>query len=201
MKNKQNKLKAFTLIEILVAMTIFSIIMISVFMIFASANATALKIDITRAMQENTKNIVETIAKDLREQSLSWVSDQVLSDCDFWTNFMKKWDKLCFENNSYFLAKKEWDDFIRTDKEFCSYIKNNCYIVKSFWSDIVPLTNSLVAIKNLEFSVFSQENMIPKIIINYTIQPATRKWISSNLIKKSKIVIQTTLSDRFIKTK
>jgi len=207
MKNKQqnkmfqwniftNNKQAFTLVEILVAMTIFSIIMISVFMIFASASSISLKIDLTRAMQENTKNIVETIAKDLREQSLSWVS-VVWGACT-----TGSWDWLCFENNSYFLAKKDGDDFTRVENSNCSDIKNNCYIVKSFsWSNI-PLTNSLVAIKDLEFSVYgSWIEDIPRVVMKYTIQPAVRKWVNSSLIKESKINVQTTLSDRFIKTK
>ena len=39
-----------------------------------------------------------------------------------------------------------------------------------------------------------------KLVINFTMRPATKKGISANLIKNSKFVFQTTLSERFIKT-
>jgi prepilin-type N-terminal cleavage/methylation domain-containing protein len=62
---KNNK-TAFTLLEILVALTIFSIFMVSMIMIYASSANIDRKIDINRAMQENSKNIIETIAEDIR---------------------------------------------------------------------------------------------------------------------------------------
>jgi prepilin-type N-terminal cleavage/methylation domain-containing protein len=64
---KNNNKKAFTLLEILVALTIFSIFMVSMIMIYASSANIDRKIDINRTMQENTKNIIETIAEDVRK--------------------------------------------------------------------------------------------------------------------------------------
>jgi prepilin-type N-terminal cleavage/methylation domain-containing protein len=61
------KKNAFTLIEILVALTIFSIFMVSMIMIYASSANIDRKIDINRSMQENSKNIIETIAEDIRK--------------------------------------------------------------------------------------------------------------------------------------
>jgi len=53
----------------LVAMTLLGIIMISVFTIFFLSNDINNKTDISRAMQENVKHIVETIAEDIRSNS------------------------------------------------------------------------------------------------------------------------------------
>jgi prepilin-type N-terminal cleavage/methylation domain-containing protein len=58
---------AFTLVEVIVAITILSIIMISVLVVFISGSDVSAKIDIQRGMQENIKNIVETIAEDVRK--------------------------------------------------------------------------------------------------------------------------------------
>jgi hypothetical protein len=59
--------------------------MISVFMIFALSADLNNKTDISRAMQENVKNIVETIAEDVRKQgkSLQISSSTGLGECRF----------------------------------------------------------------------------------------------------------------------
>ena len=56
----------FTLIELIVAITLFSIVMVSVFSIFIFASDLSGRIEINRLMQENTKNVVETITEDIR---------------------------------------------------------------------------------------------------------------------------------------
>ncbi|MGB2110726.1 MAG: PilW family protein [Patescibacteria group bacterium] len=68
---KQNFKKAFTVIEVLVAVTILSIIMISVMQIYISSSDISLKTDINRSMQENIKNAIETIAEDIRKKPLN----------------------------------------------------------------------------------------------------------------------------------
>jgi prepilin-type N-terminal cleavage/methylation domain-containing protein len=65
MRNISNK--GFTLIELVVSVTILSIIMLSVFSVFFLASDLNNKIDISRALQENVKNIVEVVAEDIRE--------------------------------------------------------------------------------------------------------------------------------------
>jgi len=60
------KNKAFTLVEIMIAVTIFMIVMISVMQIFGISSHLTNKIDINRQMQENIKNLTETISNDVR---------------------------------------------------------------------------------------------------------------------------------------
>jgi prepilin-type N-terminal cleavage/methylation domain-containing protein len=69
--NYKNTLFAFTLVEVIVSMTILSIIMVSVMVVFISGSNTANKIDIQRGMQENVKNIVESIAEDIRKNGIN----------------------------------------------------------------------------------------------------------------------------------
>ena len=100
---------AFTLVEVLVSITIFSIIMISVMMIFASVTGVSAKIDINRSMQENTKNITELIAKDVIDYGISGVSSEKGLDCTFSdNNLYDSWDKLCLWWVEYFLWHKSW---------------------------------------------------------------------------------------------
>ncbi len=197
--------KAFTLIEILVAITIFSIFMISMIMIYASSANTDRKIDINRTMQENTKNIIETIAEDIRKNWISWVSMQkALDSCDFnYNNWLyKQWDKLCVWDFSYYLAIKIWWVYNRVDSSEmdvkCSDLKNECILVKDDGISITRLSNSRVKFKNLKFLV--SDKYIPKVTIVYEMQPSIKKGVKAETIKNSKLNIQTTITSRIIKT-
>jgi prepilin-type N-terminal cleavage/methylation domain-containing protein len=68
-KNNLHK-QAFTLIEMLVSMTIFSMIMVSVIMIYAIASDTSAKYDITREMRQNIKSVVEDISEEVRKNGI-----------------------------------------------------------------------------------------------------------------------------------
>jgi prepilin-type N-terminal cleavage/methylation domain-containing protein len=53
--------KAFTLIEIIVSLTIFLMVMISIFSVYSVSNEISAKSDVNRAMQENIKNVITEI--------------------------------------------------------------------------------------------------------------------------------------------
>lgn len=189
--------KAFTLIEIIVSITILSIIMISVMMIFLNATSLSAKSDINRVMQENVKNLIETISEDIRENWITWVSKNSIDPCNFnfeWTNNYKIWTKLCTNaNNVYFLAKEVANTYIRIDDmSLCNKISDNCFILKN-WD---KLTNSSVAIKDLKFYITNDYN--PKVTLSLVLQASSKKGVKSNLIEENKIILQTTISDRSI---
>jgi prepilin-type N-terminal cleavage/methylation domain-containing protein len=64
---KINKTSAFTLVEILVSLTIFSIIVTSIIWIYITSSDIIVKSDINRKMQENLKNVSSEIAEDIRK--------------------------------------------------------------------------------------------------------------------------------------
>ena len=192
MYKSKNTNFAFTLIEILVSITILSIIMVSVMFIFLNATDLSAKTEINRVMQENIKNVIETITEDIRKNWIKWVSKDAsdMISCDFndWSNNFKKWNKLCIKSgNEYFLMK---DDLRVFNSSECNWFKENCYIAK----DGIKLTNSSVSIKDLQFYI--TDDYVPKVTIMIVIQPSVKKWVKSNLIKANKIVIQTTISER-----
>lgn len=191
---KNIKKWSFTLIEIVVSITILSIIMISVMAIFINATDISRKSEINRVMQENIKNIVETISEDVRKNWIEWVSKESLHTCNLTLDtdsLYKKWDKLCTNENDYFLAKENaTDDYTRVGVSSCSWIKDHCIIVKN----TSPLSNSHVSIKDLKFYV--SNDVIPKVTILMTLQPSIKKWVKTNLIEESKLHFQTTISTR-----
>lgn len=194
MKNNKIKLKAFTLIEILISITILSIIMISVIQIFIHSTWVTSKSDINRIMQENIKNVMSHVSEDIRKQWISWTSVSIWWNCDMINN---TWSKLCLKSsNEYYLSEWAGDYNIRSNRNFCSLFENTCTIVKknlNNW-EVSPLTNSFVAIKDLEFTI--SNDVVPKATINIVMQPAVKKWFKTDIIKENKLIFQTTISER-----
>ena len=92
---KTNKISAFTLIEVLVSLTIFSIVITSIIWIYITSSDIMVKSDINRKMQENLKNVSSIIAEDIRKKWIIWISSSSIDTCNFvqWTNSYKEGDK------------------------------------------------------------------------------------------------------------
>lgn len=191
----------FTLIELIVAITLFSIVMVSVFSIFIFASDLSGRIEINRLMQENTKNVVETITEDIRVAWVQWVSHDMSQP---WCTTVSKWetdtgDKLCTFSSEYFLWKYDdvLEQWIRVNpKNQCIQVSDNCSIVRKKWGKKFPLTNSFVAFRDIEFYVSWGE--VPKVTIRFHAQPAAKKWVKTHLIQENELYFQTTISDRII---
>lgn len=160
--------------------------MISVFTIFFLSNDINNKTDISRAMQENVKHIVETISEDIRSNSM-WISVDSFWAWSGCAGTSSKWNKLCVWGEYY--LQKEWSRVI--DISECQEKNTSCILVK----DWKPLSNSWVEFENLEFTLFADTNP-QKIQVNFTIRPSFQKWIKPTLIEENTFHFQTTLSKR-----
>jgi len=113
--------KGFTLIELIVSITLFSIIMVSVMSIFLFSSRLWGKIEINRVMQQNTKNMIETIAEDVRKNGIVWVSSAIWNSCSMPLSWNSIGTKLCTgswaEASEYFIGKfnEISGDWIRVD--------------------------------------------------------------------------------------
>ena len=199
-RNSSSALGGFTLIEMVVAITILSIVMISTISIFIFSTQLSGKIDINRLMQENIKNAIETIAEDMRKSGLVWVSlNKSHSHCSPFSSGNIKGNKFCTGTSEYFLATydtniKAW---IRSDVSTdCSSFASRCSLVRKTGGDIFPLTNSFISFRDIQFRISGES--IPKVTITFYAQPSTWKWVRSELIQENKIFFQTTLSQRLI---
>lgn len=63
---------AFTLIELLVAISILSIIMVSVFEVYSNILSLNKRLELDRILQENSRLITETVAKDIRSNGVNF---------------------------------------------------------------------------------------------------------------------------------
>lgn len=203
-----NNNKAFTLVEILVAITLFMIVMVSVMQIFWISSDLTNKVDINRQVQSNIKVFMETLSEDIKKNWVWWVKNEIP---DWYTNnSLDKWVILQIWQNKYFLSNDEINysllsknDIENTCKENINWawininLKNNCFVAKQFPDGSVSkLTNSWIAFENIEYSILWEDHK--KLVINFFIRPSSKKWISPKLINKSKIIFQTTISERYI---
>ena len=193
---KSNFKSAFTVIEVLVWVTILAIIMISVMSIYISSTDISLKTDINRAMQENIKNAVETIAEDVRKNGSNGIkvhlADTVCTSpsvnrhiswsnlCIWWTMKYTLW-KLNESTGVYDIVDNSQCDELQ--EWGCSVLQNGA-----------PIINSWVDVKKLEFRVSTTE--VSKVTVLMEVQPSIKKWVKPDLVNNSKIHFQTTISQR-----
>lgn len=195
------KNQAFTLVEVLVSMTILAIVMVSILMIYALSVQIAMKADLNRELQQNIKSVVETLATDIRKNGITAVSLEVWDP--YWTG-TKLWDSLKIWDNKYVLVEYsnvQSDVYNRIDIDDCKDIKKVCSLTKidASGSWIWPLTNSKISFTNLEFNV--TQGAIPKVTINMSVRAAIKNGVRPDLIKGSVIHFQTTISERSLQVK
>ncbi len=194
---KIKSFKAFTLIEIVVASTIFSIMMISVIFIFVNSSEISAKTDINRSMQENIKNVIETIAEDIRNNWIRKCDTWIVEWCVDFNQKISNSNELWVWDNHYYIAKKDdisWSFIKVTSSDtICTLLPKQCFIVKN-WE---MLSNSSVKIDYINFAVFN--DYIPKVSVNLIMKPMIKKWVKIELIKNNELNYQTVISERYIK--
>ena len=62
----------FTLIEIIVAITILAIVLVSVFEIYSQIITTSKRLELARGLQQNTRTITESIASEVRSNGIAF---------------------------------------------------------------------------------------------------------------------------------
>lgn len=199
---KINK-KAFTLVEIMVAVSIFSVILISVMGVYIATTQTSYKADADKIVHENIKNIVSDISETIIKNGISWVNSNSYNcqntETELPKEFSEKWNFiLCSGEFKYYLAKKilNNNDFSIANKEDCEK-DLDCFLVKQ-WNIAFrtqPVTNSQVAVKNLDFRV-TENNWIKKVTIFMKISPSKKSGVRKSVAEKSTFDFQTTLSER-----
>lgn len=192
----------FTLIELIISITIFSIMMISVMSIFLFSSQMSSRVELNRLLQENIKNVVEDIAENVRKNGIEWVrwfGDPSCSMINSTDTYLSG-STLCTNWKEYVLGTGTGTFLPVSDIATCAWIDSLCRILKkdAGW-DFFPLTNSFVNFENISFVITN--HYVPKIMINITARPSYNKGISPSVIENNVIHIQTTISERLIETR
>ena len=194
------KIQAFTLIEVIITLTILGLIFGSVMSVFLLYSTLWSKVEVNRLMQSNIKTIIEHIREDINENGINE------SSYNFWVDqYADEKDILYVWNNEYYLVDNYDFSFegeqtlsiVRDDR--CNTLVNgriiNCTLIKITEDGTkIPLSNSWVSFKNMNFHV--SEDFIPKVTMFFEMSMANNKWIRTWLIEWSSINIQTTISQR-----
>ncbi|EKE26320.1 MAG: hypothetical protein ACD_4C00337G0008 [uncultured bacterium (gcode 4)] len=189
--------KWFTLIELTVAITILSIVMLSVFVIYWNIVNANKRLELIRVLQENSRNITENIAKDIREK---WI------DYNYYSSFQA----LNYSSWNTLLAIKNWDVYCLIENTgYCDVdnscdTDNSCYLWKLNWKKI---SDGRVWVKNIKFYISWKPNDTNitnkdaewKATVAFELGIAPGRWISSSLAKEIKMNIQTTISEKIYK--
>ena len=180
---------AFTLIELVVAVTILGFIMLSVFLIYSNLVTVNTKLEQTRILQENVRIVTEKIATDVRESGLSFQT------CNGFENSTK-----CLQmnnGNEYYLIDSAWSN----SESGALGLKE-----ASSSGDPVSLTSNAVIIKNLRFNVsgksgsgVTNSDVEGKVQVVFDIGLSTRRGISKALSDSSFMTVQTTISEKIYK--
>ncbi len=194
MKKYNTSLEWFTLIEIIVTISIISIIMVSIIATFMAVQQVTRSADIHRAMQENVKSIVERISADITESWIIWVSEDTTDPYGFATDWWKEWSGLETWSNKYYLAQQNTHgDWTRSTSSQCADISNNCILyVQHLW----PITNSRVAVESIIW--YMTKEPIPKVTWVLRLRPAVQKWIRSEIAAKNTETFQFTFAERIL---
>lgn len=158
----QRPKKAFTLIELLVAITILAVIMLSILAIYSDIVGINKRLEYSRIINENSRNIIETFASQIRQK---WINYNSYTPLMWWNIDYEKWNNILYANpNDTYCLKKTWADICDAS---CYTDPYKCYLGK-IWNDI-KLNDERVVIKNLKFFIY------PKIWHNSAILK-DREW-------------------------
>lgn len=211
----------FTLVELIVSIAIFGIIMTSVLAIFLFSSQMSTRVELNRIMQENIKNVMEDIAEGVRKHQISGISVAIDGNCNnliWWPS-----SKFCIKDqdadgDDYIVASyvlwtydtiSNTTDIIQNTNWTPNEISTKCgdisssgicrILKKDSTGSYYPLTNNFVHVEDLAFTV--SNDLVPKVTVSLTIRPAVKKWLASDLVRASTVQVQTTISERSIKTK
>lgn len=208
--------KAFTLIEVIITLTILALIFSSVMSVFIFYSTLWARVEVNRILQSNIKIIVEHITRDIRNNNII-IADGISDPWHYFDGSGKYSvlkEELVVWNVKYYLASKwsvadVWDELFSSNysswsqvfandyDDKCWGVDQNCALIKELADGTkVPLTNSWVSFKNLHFYVSEED--IPKVTINFDLNIADGKGIKYWLIESSNIKIQTTIAEKLL---
>lgn len=213
----KNNSSGFTLVELMIAMTIFGMMSIMVMTIYFSTTDTTRRLNAQRELAETAREITERLSSDIKEFGFSGTADPFdpSTPHDPW----RKYDYI--GSGSEYLNLIHWryvygvkkvgsvggmdtctgsrktDPRIHCGLYFLDYSDNgtNGYnLVDSF----NPLeSQKRVKIEDLKFYVSGDSiNTSRKVLLNFTLSLMPRNGISANLVSTTKLHIQTTISER-----
>ncbi len=206
----KNNTSGFTLVELLIAMTIFGMMTIMVMEIYISTTNMSRKLDTERELAETAREITERISADIHEK---WISDATIVEPSYfaWKNYNytdSGSEYLVLKNGIYIYGVKTLaglkpclDPDKSNPKIHCGlyFVEGNKFVdaynlVDSFNPDE---SKKRVKIEDLKFYVSGDGiSSARKVVIVFDIGLMAKNGLSARFAGSTKLHIQTTLSER-----
>jgi len=182
----------------IVSVTILAIIMLSIFVIYRNIIFINKKLELDRIIQQNSRNIIESLATEIREKGI---------DYEYYSNLTEKLD-YSGSGNTILAIANSWEYCMQKQSNSCSRdcYKNNrwCFLWKL--NTDIQLSDEKVQVNNLRFFISDNKSIWAldgkkewKVTIVFDLSVTPTAWINSNMIKDSNIHVQTTISTKFYK--
>lgn len=212
--------QAFTLIEVLVAVTILAVVMVSVFEVYFGVLTLNRRLEFSRSLQENARSTTEMFAKEIRERGI---------DLAFYDNGSAA-RTLDYENGNDVLAVRPdalgnasryylMQDSVTGPVSCTDPAAKDCYLGRESVgsdgsSERVRVTDARVKVESLRFHIVGtsaatvSSGTAPvssgireaKVTAVFELGVPPAKGLDPNVAKKLKIRAQTTISEKIYKS-
>lgn len=205
----------FTLIELMIAMTIFGMMSIMVMTIYLSTTQTARRLDAQRLLAESAREITERLTEDIRQHGFSWQTAFELNSAyapwgtNDYTGSGNEY--LNLKNGVYVYGAKTSPTTIKSCRDTPSGEQTktdqtiHCWLYYNTGSTYYNLVDSFtpdedrkrVKIQNLRFYTSGNgtgTTMKTTLVMDLALMP--RSGVSRSLIETTRLHIQTTISER-----
>ncbi len=204
----------FTLIELSIAMTMFSVLSIMIVMVYFNATNSARKLSMTRELSETAREITERIAEDVKNRGISVRQPGLDPSRPLWNtlDYTGIGNEVLIlgqpgNEHIYMYGKKStvWlnpcDSVSAQDPQIhCGlYLKEGSEYYNLVDSFVPEESKKRVKIESLKFYISWDDLTSRKVTLNFTLTLMPRIWVPSSLIWTTKLHIQTTFSERIWK--
>ncbi len=207
----------FTLVELMIAMTIFGMMSVMVMTIYFSTTNTTRKLNAQRELAGTAREIIERLSEDVRERGFSGSALPFDTNYDLWRSYdytLSGSEYLNLNNGRYVYGKKNStgmtpcidtsNEKIKTDPkihcglylvDYADNGTNGYNLVDSFTPEE---SRKRVKISNLRFYISGDGiTTAHKIVLSMDLALIPRNGISANLASTTTLHIQTTISERW----
>ncbi|HRI36602.1 MAG TPA: prepilin-type N-terminal cleavage/methylation domain-containing protein [bacterium] len=192
----------FTLIELVVAITIFAIIMVSIFAIYVNIVSTNKKLELTRRLQDNVRLITETVASDVRDQGVDFGAYSLMAAAGYGLDYAGSGNTiLAIKGGIEYFAVNE-SGVICTSADLadprvsCTFGRRDGGIVELVGTSDAKIRNLRFYISGADPDAITSEDFVPKVLVSFEIGIASGKGLASRWAEPSYIRVQTVISEK-----
>lgn len=207
----------FTLIELTISVTILSIIMLSVFVVYSHIITLNKRLDANRLLQENTRNITERIANDVRNNGISFsyydgsTTDKNRNYTASGSSILAVKDpNLNYRYYTYYAMKKDpiTGTYLQCLDSDLLNVNTHCFLGLQEWIKApVSITDDFVRLQSLRFFISGKDKDALdsrsnewKVTLVFSLGIDKSFAGGQELVKTESITTQTTISEKMYKS-